>query len=289
MRNGESHNSSAAQPRPAAKRHIRLDAPAFVNRHGRCPNVRAELELTVRSANPSPAPNESDGLAPFPGSAKRSRRSAGDTVSGNSAGSSRKMAAIDFHPVGRSNGGFAETHSKSTKPKLKISERWSTGSPRICSGDIYAAVPITDPADVCVAVRVSECAPAAAGCGLFRQTEIEDLGASIARQHDVFRLQIAMHDAGRVRRREGRGDLPGEIEQPAQRQGPALENLAQRFALDQFRDNESEAILFADIVNRDDIRMIERAGRRAPPARSAAAGWDRPQPAQEEFSARLCD
>ena len=38
--------------------------------------------------------------------------------------------------------------SNNTMPKLKMSERASTGSPRVCSGDMYAVVPGTSPGTV---------------------------------------------------------------------------------------------------------------------------------------------
>ena len=58
-----------------------------------------------------------------------------------------------------------------------------------------------------------------------------------------------MHDAGRVRRREGSRGLPREIQQPAERQRPALDDIPQRFALNQLRDDVGKAILLSDIEN----------------------------------------
>ena len=43
--------------------------------------------------------------------------------------------------------------SKRTTPKAQMSARLSTGLPRACSGDIYAAVPMITP--ICVAAAVS--------------------------------------------------------------------------------------------------------------------------------------
>lgn len=49
-------------------------------------------------------------------------------------------------------------HSKSTQPKDQMSQRWSTGLPRACSGLIYAAVPRIVPGRVVLSVMVGESA-----------------------------------------------------------------------------------------------------------------------------------
>ena len=46
--------------------------------------------------------------------------------------------------------------SYSTHPKAQISARLSTGFPRACSGDMYAAVPMITPICVAAAVRVGD-------------------------------------------------------------------------------------------------------------------------------------
>ena len=65
------------------------------------------------------------------------RRSAGGTgrlAPSTSGGSSRRTAAIVSEADERANARFPVSISKSTAPKLKRSERASTGSPRTCSG-----------------------------------------------------------------------------------------------------------------------------------------------------------
>jgi hypothetical protein len=46
----------------------------------------------------------------------------------------------------------------------------------------------------------------------FRQSEIENLDAAVARDQDVVRLQIAVHDSSRVRSRESIRDLHRQIQ-----------------------------------------------------------------------------
>jgi hypothetical protein len=69
------------------------------------------------------------------------------------------------------------------------------------------------------------------------ETEIEDLRAPGARDHDVFRFQIAMDDAGGVRFSQAVGDLRRQIEEAFERHRAAPDFLAQRLAVDQFRDD----------------------------------------------------
>ncbi len=95
---------------------------------------------------------------------------------------------------------------------------------------------------------------------LFGQSEIEDLGAPVARQHDVLRLEIAVYDCPSVRCRQRIGHLSGDLHHAALRQSAAFQQVAQSLAFDQFADNVDQPILAADIVNRNNIRMIQRAG-----------------------------
>ena len=46
----------------------------------------------------------------------------------------------------------------------------------------------------------------------FRETEVEHLGAAVARDDDVGRLDVAMDDAVRVRDGKGRCDLDGIVQ-----------------------------------------------------------------------------
>ena len=59
--------------------------------------------------------------------------------------------------VSPSNALRPESISYSTAPKAQTSVRRSTALPRACSGDMYAAVPMTTPARVAAAVIVGEC------------------------------------------------------------------------------------------------------------------------------------
>ena len=91
----------------------------------------------------------------FFGSRSRQRPRSARTwggVSGGSfdqSGSCRSTAASTSETVSPSKQRVPVSISYSTTPKDQMSDRLSTGLPRACSGDMYAAVPITTPA--CVA------------------------------------------------------------------------------------------------------------------------------------------
>ena len=59
------------------------------------------------------------------------------------------------------------------------------------------------------------------------EPEIEHFDLRTRRNKDVLRLQIAMHDAARVRRVERPADLPGVLERFPPRQPTVRERLAQ--------------------------------------------------------------
>ena len=93
------------------------------------------------------------------------------------------------------------------------------------------------------------------------QAEVENLDAAVAGDEQVLRLQVAMDDPFRVRRGQTCGDLPRVLNRLAQGSAPSLELRAQLLAFQQFGDDERRAIVRADVVNGQDVRMIERRGR----------------------------
>jgi hypothetical protein len=85
---------------------------------------------------------------------------------------------------------------------------------------------------------------------LFRQTKVKNLRASFAREHDIVRLQIAMHDAGGVCGSQTLGDLHSHFDSLA---CPEFCS-AQRFAIHQLSDQ----IVLPDVVDGHDVGMIQR-------------------------------
>ena len=94
---------------------------------------------------------------------------------------------------------------------------------------MYAGVPLMPPSSDAVTVAACPIADRHARCMRIRsrQAEVDDARRAVAREHDVLGLDVAMHDAHRMRGREAVGDLHRQIEQPLQRQRTARQLIAQ--------------------------------------------------------------
>ena len=92
--------------------------------------------------------------------------------------------------------------------------------------------------------------------GQFGNPEVEHLRVSVRSQHDVLRFDVAVHDAGFVRGSQRRGHLHGNFQRGVQIHPPARERRAQRHAFDELRRDELPVSLRADLVNRQNVRMI---------------------------------
>ena len=68
------------------------------------------------------------------------------------------------------------------------------------------------------------------------EAEIENLHVPVAGQENVFRLEIAVHDAARVRSRQSVCDRGGDVDRVAPRQGTLLHPLPQILPLEQLHD-----------------------------------------------------
>ena len=91
-----------------------------------------------------------------------------------------------------------------------------------------------------------------------REPEVEDFHASVARQHHVGRLQVAVRDAALVRRADGVGERNRDGQDLRERQTLRGQQIGQRAAVDQFQRQEGDAVGFFDRVDRDDVGVIER-------------------------------
>ena len=112
----------------------------------------------------------------------------------------RSAAAPRLAPL---KAGRPVTISYSMEPSEKMSLRWSTGWPPTCSGDMYLGEPIIVP----LWVRTSDaCMRAMPKSMIFAWPS--------GQQHDVAGLDVAVHDAARVRRRQRRGHLRRDVQRP---------------------------------------------------------------------------
>ena len=89
------------------------------------------------------------------------------------------------------------------------------------------------------------------------QAEIEHLNLVARREHDVFRLDVAMNDAACVRFVQGVGNLCRNRERLAQIWQLALEPRSQSFPFNVLKDYEAVVALLPDLVDSAYIRVIE--------------------------------
>ncbi len=91
-----------------------------------------------------------------------------------------------------------------------------------------------------------------------RQTEIKNLHAAVGDQKNIRGFQVAMDDSPHVRRGHAVRRLRGHLESFAERQRTGAQPLMQGFAFEQFGDQEGRALVRPGVVNRQDIRMVQR-------------------------------
>src|SRR5437016_10430068 len=96
----------------------------------------------------------------------------------------------------------------------------------------------------------------------FCQTEIKHLHVTVAPQHDVLWLNVAMHNTGIMRCRKRRGSLLCNIDSFTQLQGPDSQTTPQCFAVNVLhRDVWPTLIGFTYFMNYTDVRMAKRRSR----------------------------
>ena len=95
-----------------------------------------------------------------------------------------------------------------------------------------------------------------------RQAEVEDLDVPVLREEDVVGLQVPVDDPALVRRGEAAGDLEAVVDGlPLRDRDAAVEPPAERFALEELRDGVGDAVVPAEVVDREDVRVRERRDR----------------------------
>src|SRR4029453_18957923 len=88
-----------------------------------------------------------------------------------------------------------------------------------------------------------------------------DLDPSVTGDEDVFRLEIAVHDALFVRGRETAGDQDGDLDGLPRWHRSVGEALPERPALEQLRHRVRGAVVSAHVMDREDVRVRQRGDR----------------------------
>ena len=119
-------------------------------------------------------------------------------------------------------------------------------------------------------LRVAEMLVVHAARHFFREAPVHHEHFAVLADHHVVRLQVAMHDAHRVRVGDAVADLLEDREQRRERKSfdcillafaDAAEHLLQRGALHVFHRVEDLAVFIeAELVHRDDVRVLELPG-----------------------------
>ncbi len=94
----------------------------------------------------------------------------------------------------------------------------------------------------------------------FGETEIENFDEAVFGDHDVFRFQITMGDAGFVRFCQAFGDLRGDVENLAHGDQAGFQQLAKGLACDKLHGDVVACAVAAEFVDRDDVGVVERGG-----------------------------
>ena len=96
-----------------------------------------------------------------------------------------------------------------------------------------------------------------------RETEVEELEPPVFGDKDVLGLEVAMDDAFLVRCSKAARELLRVVHRLADRDArreAVPEFLAQRLAVEQFHHEIRRALVRADVVDRDEVRMVQCPG-----------------------------
>ncbi len=114
------------------------------------------------------------------------------------------------------------------------------------------------------------------------EAKVEQLHA-MRGEHDVGWLEVAVHDTPPMCRGEGLGHLGSELERLHHRQRTALEAGGEGLALGELHDQEFDAGVLSDVVQRADVGMIQRGGGMGLALESLAAFWTRRHMSRQAF------
>lgn len=94
--------------------------------------------------------------------------------------------------------------------------------------------------------------------GELGQPEVEHFDQAVFGHHHVAGLQVAMDNAGRMRRRQRVGNLHRTFQRLVELHPPARGHLIERLAGDVLHGYEVDAVRLVNVVDGDDVRVIQR-------------------------------
>ncbi len=92
---------------------------------------------------------------------------------------------------------------------------------------------------------------------IFGQSEVQHLDAAFVRDHDIGGLQVAMHDALLMRRRQRVGQRTGNLDDLLDREPARRDQEVEWLSFDQLHGQKVDAVGFLHRVDSDDVRMVE--------------------------------
>ena len=95
----------------------------------------------------------------------------------------------------------------------------------------------------------------------FRQAEVENFGVLAFGDEDICGLDVAVDDASGVGRVERVGDFDAQRERHLQFHRTSGDHVLEGHAVQELHDEESAAVVLADVVDGADVGMIQGGGR----------------------------
>ena len=105
-----------------------------------------------------------------------------------------------------------------------------------------------------------------------REAEVGEEGVVAVADEHVVRLDVAVHEADGVRGVERVGDLAEQVERAPRVERAVADQVDERRPVDQAHREVQAVVGLAGVVDRDDVRMVERAPARGPRRGSARRG-----------------
>jgi hypothetical protein len=92
------------------------------------------------------------------------------------------------------------------------------------------------------------------------ETKVDDLHVAVVCDQQVLGLEVAMNDAVLVHFGQRIAGLDGPVERPSQLHRAIAKHVAQRTSLDVLHRDVGPVVDLTDVVNRRDVRMVDRRG-----------------------------